>query len=195
MKPDAGDSSVPREIHSLLSNERLILRETRRAVTALGGTVVFVAFLHKLGFVEKLRQHMPIQWKSPNQIDPTATFMAFLMAALAGAKRFAHANWLRNDRALHAVPGLSRITAIPLTEAGIHAGRRPVRKVIPAKRARAARRSHAVGRHQGAHLDRPAGRASSHWVVPGERRCSFILAVIVVKAAPSETGSLGSACD
>jgi len=108
MKPDAADSSVPREISSLLSKERLILRETQRAVTPLGGVTVFIAFLHKVGLVEKLRQHMPIQWKSPNQIDPTTTFTAFLIAVLAGAKRFAHANWLRNDRALHAVLGLSR---------------------------------------------------------------------------------------
>src|SRR5271166_521778 len=107
MKPDAADNSVPREISSLLSKERLILRETQRAVTPLGGVTVFVVFLHKLGFVEKLRQHMPIQWKSPNQIDPT-TFTAFLMAVLAGAKRFAHANWLRHDRALHALLGISR---------------------------------------------------------------------------------------
>jgi hypothetical protein len=108
MKPDATDHSVPREISALLSKERVILRETRRAVTPLGGATVFVVFLQKLGFVEKLRQHMPIRWRSPNQIDPTTTFTAFLMAALAGAKRFAHANWLRNDRALHAVLGLSR---------------------------------------------------------------------------------------
>ena len=108
MRPDAADNSVPREISALLANERLILRETQRAVTPLGGVTVFVAFLHKLGLVEKLRQHMPIQWKSPNQIDPTTTFTAFLMAVLAGAKRFAHANWLRYDRALRAVLGISR---------------------------------------------------------------------------------------
>ncbi len=108
MEPDAADNSVPREIRALLSKERVILRETQRAVTPLGGATVFVVFLQKLGFVEKLRQHMPIQWKSPNQIDPTTTFTAFLMAVLAGAKRFAHTNWLRNDRALHAVLGISR---------------------------------------------------------------------------------------
>src|ERR1035441_4182469 len=108
MKPDAADNSVPREISALLSNERLILRETQRAVTPLGGVAVFVAFLHKVGFVEKLRQHMPIHWKSSNYIDTNATFTDFLMAVLAGAKRFAHANWLRNDRALHALLGLSR---------------------------------------------------------------------------------------
>lgn len=108
MKPDAADNPVPREISALLSNERLILRETQRAVTPLGGATVFVVFLHKLGWVEKIRQHMPVRWKSPNHIDPAATFIAFLMAVLAGAKRFAHANWLRGDRALHAVLGLSR---------------------------------------------------------------------------------------
>src|SRR5271165_3700175 len=108
MKPDAADNSVPRSISALLSKERLILRETQRAVTPLGGVAVFVAFLHKLGLVEKLRQHMPIQLKSPNHIDPTATFTAFLIAVLAGARRFAHANWLRGDRALHALLGLSR---------------------------------------------------------------------------------------
>src|SRR5664280_867973 len=64
MKPDAADNSVPGEIGALLSSERVILRETQRAVTPLGGVAVFVVFLHKLGLVEKLRQHMPIQWKS-----------------------------------------------------------------------------------------------------------------------------------
>jgi hypothetical protein len=37
MKPDAADNSVPREISALLSNERLILRETQRAVTRWAG--------------------------------------------------------------------------------------------------------------------------------------------------------------
>ncbi len=107
MKSDAAENPVPREILALLSNERVILRETQRAVTPLGGVAVFVAFLHQLRLVEKFRQHMPIQWRSPNQIDPTATFTAFLLAVLAGARRFAHANWLRGDRALHALLGLS----------------------------------------------------------------------------------------
>jgi hypothetical protein len=108
MKPDAADNPVPREIHALLSNERVILRETRRAGTPLAGVTVFVALLHQRGFVEKVQQHLPIQWKSPNQIEPRATFTAFLLAVLAGARRFAHANWLRGDRALQAVLGLSR---------------------------------------------------------------------------------------
>lgn len=108
MEEPTQDSCVPREAYALLSDERLTLRETRRAVTPFGGVAVFVAYLRKIDFVETVRQHMPIRWKSPNQIDPTTTFTAFLMAVLLGAKRFAHANWLRGDRALHALLGIDR---------------------------------------------------------------------------------------
>src|SRR3954453_2199097 len=108
MEKDTRDYSVPREVQALLSEERLILRETGRAITPFGGVAVFVAYLHKVGFGEKLRQCMPICWRSPNQIEPAATFTAFLIAVLVGAKRFAHANWLRGDRALHALLGIDR---------------------------------------------------------------------------------------
>ena len=45
------DKSVPQEIAALLSSERLILRETRRAVTPFGGVAVFVSFLVKIDLV------------------------------------------------------------------------------------------------------------------------------------------------
>jgi hypothetical protein len=102
------DKSVRQEIVTLLSSERLILRETKRAVTPFGGVAVFLSFLQKIDFVGQLRRHMPIQWKSPNQIEPTATFIAFLIAVLVGAKRFAHAAVLRSDQALHALLGIER---------------------------------------------------------------------------------------
>ena len=102
------DNSVPREMLALLSNERLILRETRRAVTPFGGTVVFVEYLRRSELVGQIRRHMPIRWRSHNRIDPTATFSAFLLAVLVGARRFVHANWLRGDRALHALLGITR---------------------------------------------------------------------------------------
>lgn len=108
METNATDKVVPREITALLSDERLILRETERAVTPFGGIAVFISFLDKIGFAETLRQHMPIVWKSPNHIDPTTTFTAFLMAVLVGARRFAHASLLRGDRALHALLGVER---------------------------------------------------------------------------------------
>ena len=66
METETADKSVPREIAALLSSERLILRETKRAVTPFGGVAVFVSFLQKIDLVGQLRRHMPIQWKSPN---------------------------------------------------------------------------------------------------------------------------------
>jgi hypothetical protein len=108
MESNATDKPVPREITALLSDERLILRETQRAVTPFGGVAVFVSFLSKIGFVEAVRQHMPICWKSPNHIDPSCTFTAFLVSVLVGARRFAHASLLRGDRAIHALLGMDR---------------------------------------------------------------------------------------
>jgi Transposase DDE domain group 1 len=108
MEPNASDKPVPREIAAVLSDERVILRETKRAVTPFGGVAVFISFLTKIGLAETVRQHMPIVWRSPNHIDPTCTFTAFLITVLAGAKRFAHAGLLRGDRALHALLGLDR---------------------------------------------------------------------------------------
>ena len=108
MESNATDKPVPREITALLSDERLILRETQRAVTPFGGIAVFISFLGKIGFAEAVRRHMPVRWKSPNHIDPSSTFTAFLVSVLVGARRFAHASLLRGDRALHALLGMHR---------------------------------------------------------------------------------------
>src|ERR1035438_8061731 len=99
---------VPQEITALLSGERVILRETQRAVTPFRGVAVFITYLQKIGLVEQVRLHLPVHWTSPNHIEPTTTWMAFLMTVLAGAKRFAHAGRLRGDQALHALLGMKR---------------------------------------------------------------------------------------
>jgi len=108
VEPKTSDETVPREIAALLSGERLVLRETRRAVTPFGGVAVFIFYLRKIDLLGQIRRHMPIRWKSPNQIDPATTFVAFLTTVLVGAKRFAHAGLLRGDRALHALLGIER---------------------------------------------------------------------------------------
>src|SRR5438477_10453502 len=95
MESNATDKPVPREITALLSDERLILRETQRAVTPFGGVAVFISFLEKISFVKAIQQYMPIDCRSPNHIDPSFTFTAYPVAVLSGAKRFAHARWLR----------------------------------------------------------------------------------------------------
>jgi hypothetical protein len=59
---------------------------------------------------------MPICWKSPNHIDPSSTFTAFLVSVLVGARRFAHASLLRGDRALHALLGMNPDGAKPVLQ-------------------------------------------------------------------------------
>jgi hypothetical protein len=108
MEANERDKAVRKEIQALLSDERLILRETQRSVTPFGGVAVFISYLRKIDLAGKVGEHMPVRWRSPNQIDPTATFTSFLIAVLLGAKRFAHANWLRGDHVLHALLGLKR---------------------------------------------------------------------------------------
>jgi len=77
-------------------------------VTPFGGVAEFVSYLRKVDFMGKLRQCMRECWRSPNPIDPTCTFAAFLMAVLAGARRLAHREWLRGDRVVHTLLGLER---------------------------------------------------------------------------------------
>jgi hypothetical protein len=99
---------VQREINALWGEKKVVLQETRRAVTPWGGLSVFVEFLRGRGFREQVRQHLPIRLTSPNAIDPGQTFTAFLVSVLVGARRFAHAGMLRADRALHALLGIER---------------------------------------------------------------------------------------
>jgi hypothetical protein len=120
VEANTSDKPVPREITALLSGERVILRETQRAVTPFGGVAVFITYLQKIGLVEQVRRHLSVRWTSPNHIEPTATWLAFLMTVLVGAKRFAHAGLLRGDQALHALLGMKRFP--PTTRSAICSG-------------------------------------------------------------------------
>ena len=73
---------------------------------------LFVQYLNRIDLMGALRRHMPVQYLSRNQIDPSTTLLCFLVSVLAGARRFAHAAWLRGDKALHALLGVDRF---PLT--------------------------------------------------------------------------------
>jgi len=99
---------VQREITALWGEKKVVLRPTPRAVTPFGGLSVFIEFLGKIGFREQVRAHLPVHLQSPNAIDPGETFTAFLLAVVAGARRFAHTTLLRADRALHALLGMKR---------------------------------------------------------------------------------------
>jgi hypothetical protein len=70
MSAEATDNSVPREVLALLSKERVIVRETKRAVTPFGGMVVFLEFLQRIDLVGEIRRHMPIRWRTTRSIQP-----------------------------------------------------------------------------------------------------------------------------
>jgi hypothetical protein len=99
---------VHRKISAFWGEKKVILRDTQRAVTPWGGLSVFVEFVRQRGFRGQLRKDLPIHLASPNAIDPAQTYMAFLISVLVGARRFAHAEWLRGDAALHALLGMKR---------------------------------------------------------------------------------------
>lgn len=92
----------------IFDGQKVVLKETDRALTPFGGMVVLLEFLNRIGFVQKVIQCMPIVHRSPNSIPPAQTYVAFLISVAAGARRFAQTSWLRGDRALHGLLGIDR---------------------------------------------------------------------------------------
>jgi len=84
VEANTSDKLVPQEITALLSGERVILRETQRAVTPFGGVAVFIAYLQKIGLLEQVRRHLPIQWKSPPAYPVVSASHHILRSATAG---------------------------------------------------------------------------------------------------------------
>ena len=97
-----------RKITSVWQEKKVVLRETMRAVKPFRGLSVFIEFFEKIGYRQQVSEHLPVHLQSPNAIDPGETFTAFLIAVVAGARRFAHSSLLRADRALHALLGIRR---------------------------------------------------------------------------------------
>lgn len=99
---------MQKEITPIWGRKKVVLRETGRAVTPWGGLSLFVEFLGRIGFAERIGEHMPVRLRSPNAMDPSQTWTAFLVSVLTGARRFAHAGILRGDEALRQMLGIAR---------------------------------------------------------------------------------------
>jgi hypothetical protein len=96
------------KFHPVFGSSQVQLRSTLKAVTPFGGLVSLIEFFSRIGLAEQIQKSMPFQLRSPNAIPPAQTLMAFLFSVVVGASRFAHTDWLRSDRALHAMLGIAR---------------------------------------------------------------------------------------
>jgi hypothetical protein len=108
------DKTVPTEIPALGGGKKVELHETQRAVTLFGELVVLIEFLRQVGYIDVVIRCLPFRLTSPTTLDPAQTFTAFLLAVLAGARRFAHASLLPADTARHQVRGLPRFPGLGL---------------------------------------------------------------------------------
>lgn len=107
--PTANAPTAPATFTPLFGGAKILLAETPKAVTPFGGLCSFIAFLQQIAFGAKVAQGLPFATPtSPNKIPLAHTFTAFFFAVVTGASRFAHTDWLRGDRALHALLGIAR---------------------------------------------------------------------------------------
>lgn len=126
--------TMHRPCKPLFGSGQVLLRDTPKPVTPFGGLVVFIEFLQKLGYAARVQGWMPFRLTSPNAIDPAHTLTAFVFAVVAGARRFAHTELLRADRALHTLLGVERFPGhdtirglfLRFTQADIEAFWRPL---------------------------------------------------------------------
>jgi hypothetical protein len=94
------------EFRRIGDGRQAVLRETRRAVTPFGGLVVLVELLRKMRVVEAVQERLPFRYRSNNRSAPEHILLAFWLGVVAGARRFAHLQMLRADRALQELCGV-----------------------------------------------------------------------------------------
>jgi hypothetical protein len=94
--------------HSLFGSRQVHFRGTSKPITPFGGLISLVEFFGKIRLTNAIQDFMPFTLNSPNAIPPAQTLIAFFFSAIVGASRFAHTDWLRADKALHAMLGIPR---------------------------------------------------------------------------------------
>jgi hypothetical protein len=96
--------------------ERLEIEYTVKPVSGWGGLVAVVRYCDRLGLRALLTQALPDGRTSPNQIPAVEIVLAFFVAVLTGATRFAHLERLRADAIVRAILGVGRMpSAMTLT--------------------------------------------------------------------------------
>ena len=108
MQPHPLHKTMRSSFRPVFTSKPVQIRSTPKAITPFGGLVSLIEFFNKIGLASKLQEAMPFTLTSPNAIPPAHTLMAFLSSVIAGAKRFAHTDWLRFDKAFHVMLGIER---------------------------------------------------------------------------------------
>lgn len=114
-------------INPVFSSRQVQLHSTLKPVTPFGGLVSLIEFFNTLKLGAVLGRLMPLRYSSPNAIAPEQTLFALIISIIAGAQRLAHTDWLRADRALHALLGIERF---PGTDTVRHLLKRFTKPVI-----------------------------------------------------------------
>lgn len=91
------------------SSASLEVTYTDKPVSGWGGLVAIVRYMDGLGVRALLGQALADGRSSPNQIPVVDTAMAFLVAVLSGARRFAHLERLRSDEVVRGILGVKRM--------------------------------------------------------------------------------------
>ena len=91
------------------SSASLEVRYTEKRVSGWGGLVAVVKYMDRLGIRELLRRGLADGRSSPNQIAVVDTALAFMVAVLTGARRFAHVERLRADEVVRGILGVKRM--------------------------------------------------------------------------------------
>ncbi len=107
-QPHPPHKTIPSSFRPVLGSKPVQIRSTPKAIIPFGGLIGPVEFFNRIGLAPKLSETMPLSLRSPNAIPPAHTVMALMISVIAGAKRFAHADWLRFDNDLHAMLGSGR---------------------------------------------------------------------------------------
>jgi len=97
------------ELTPLFGDAKLVLDETPKAISPFGGLASFLSFLGQIGLAQQVQEHLPFAEPASHNAIPLAHCLtAFLLSVVVGARRFAHAQWWRADRVLHALLGIAR---------------------------------------------------------------------------------------
>jgi hypothetical protein len=102
------DQTIQNSRNTVFLSRQVPLTFTAKPITPFGGLVSLIVFFEKIGLAGQINGLMPFTYNSPNAIPPAQTLVPFMISVVAGARRLAHTDWLRADKALHAPLSIER---------------------------------------------------------------------------------------